>query len=57
MITGALQESSVDITLPDGTVDSFGYWANGFSGVIANYSDAGEYTVEKWIVTEMVVSA
>lgn len=40
-------ESSVDITLPDGTVDSFGYWANGFSGVIANYSDAGEYTVEK----------
>ena len=40
-------ESSVDITLPDGSVDSFGYWANGFSGVIANYSDAGEYTVEK----------
>ena len=40
-------ESSLDITLPDGTVDSFGYWANGFSGVIANYSDAGEYTVEK----------
>jgi hypothetical protein len=40
-------ESSLDITLPDGTVDSFGYWANGFSGIIANYSDAGEYTVEK----------
>lgn len=40
-------ESSLEITLPDGTVDSFGYWANGFSGIIANYSDAGEYTVEK----------
>ncbi len=41
------QESEVDITLPDGSVENFGYWANGFSGVIANYSDAGEYTVEK----------
>jgi hypothetical protein len=40
-------ESSLDITLPDGTVDSFGYWASGFSGIIANYSDAGEYLVEK----------
>jgi hypothetical protein len=40
-------ESTLDITLPDGTVDSFGYWATGFTGVIANYSDAGEYTVEK----------
>ena len=40
-------ESTVDITLPDGSVDSFGYWATGFTGVIANYSDAGEYTVEK----------
>ena len=40
-------ESYMDITLPDGTVDSFGYWANGYTGIIANYSDAGEYTVEK----------
>jgi len=40
-------ETTLDITKPDGTVDSFGYWANGFSGVIANYTDAGEYLVEK----------
>ena len=40
-------ESSLDITLPDGSVDSFGYWASGFTGIIANYSDAGEYLVEK----------
>ena len=40
-------ESSLDITLPDGSVDSFGYWATGFTGIIANYSDAGEYLVEK----------
>ena len=40
-------ESSMDITLPDGTVDSTGSWANGFTGVIATYSAAGTYTVEK----------
>ena len=40
-------ESTMDITLPDGTVDSTGNWANGYTGVVATYSAAGTYTVEK----------
>ena len=39
-------ESSVDITKPDGTQDTFNL-ANFFTGEIASYSDAGTYTVEK----------
>jgi len=39
-------ESSVDITKPDGTQDTFNL-ANFFTGSIATYSDAGTYTVEK----------
>ena len=40
-------ESTMDVTKPDGTVDSFGYWAYGYTGTEATYSDAGTYTVEK----------
>jgi len=40
-------ESSMDITKPDGTVDSTGYWANGYTGTVGTYSAAGTYTIEK----------
>ncbi len=40
-------ESTMDITLPDGTVDSTGYWASGYTGVVGTYSAAGTYTIEK----------
>ena len=41
-------ESTMDITLPDGTVDSTGYWSTGYTGTVATYSAAGTYTVEKF---------
>jgi hypothetical protein len=41
-------ESTMDITRPDGTVDSTGYWSNGYTGTVATYTDAGTYTIEKW---------
>jgi hypothetical protein len=40
-------ESTMDITLPDGTVDSTGYWASGYTGVVGTYTAAGTYTIEK----------
>jgi len=40
-------ESTMDITKPDGTVDSTGYWASGYTGTVATYSAAGTYTIEK----------
>ena len=40
-------ESSMAITLPDGTIDSSGYWATGFTGTVATYSAAGTYSLTK----------
>ena len=40
-------ESTMDITRPDGTVDSTGYWSSGYTGTVATYTDAGTYTIEK----------
>ena len=40
-------ESTMDITKPDGTVDSTGYWSTGYTGTVATYSAAGTYTIEK----------
>ena len=40
-------ESTMDITRPDGTVDSTGYWSTGYTGTVATYSAAGTYTIEK----------
>ena len=39
-------ETSMDITLPNGTVWSDSYWPSYFEGTVANFSAAGEYTVE-----------
>jgi hypothetical protein len=44
--TWCTSESSVDVTKPDGTSDSFNL-VNLQTGAIATYSDAGTYTVEK----------
>ena len=41
-------ESSMVITKPDGTTDSTGYWANGYTGTVATYSAAGTYTLDKY---------
>ena len=40
-------ESSMAITLPDGTVDNTGYWATGYTGTVATYSAAGTYSITK----------
>ena len=40
-------ESSMAITLPDGTIDNTGYWATGYTGTVATYSAAGTYSVTK----------
>ena len=40
-------ETSIDVTKPDGTVDTF-YLPDFFVGWLATYSDAGTYTVEKY---------
>ena len=40
-------ETSIEVTKPDGTSDLF-YPADYFTGWLATYSDAGEYTVEKY---------
>ena len=39
-------ENTIDITKPDGTVWSGSYWPSYWEGTIANFTDAGEYTVE-----------
>ncbi len=39
-------ETSIEITKPDSTTDTF-YLQDYFTGWLATYSDAGEYTVEK----------
>jgi hypothetical protein len=40
-------ESSMTVTLPDGTVDSTGFWASGYTGTVGTYSDAGTYSITK----------
>ena len=40
-------ETSIEVTLPNGTVDIF-YPPDYFTGWLATYSEAGEYTVEKY---------
>ena len=39
-------ENYIDITLPNGTVWTEGYWASYWAGTIATFSDAGTYHVE-----------
>ncbi len=41
-------ETRIDITKPDGTVDIWDPLPDFFTGLIANYTDAGVYTVEKF---------
>ena len=40
-------ETSIDVTKPDGTVDSWNPIPDYFTGWLATYSDAGTYTVDK----------